>query len=95
MEVNGRPWFRLLAGAAADPDALALVRERLTGSPIPSGVSRDWFVRRADLAFLVAEFPTVEGAEEEVSALASYMARLLDEAGLQDVRLTERMGVRP
>lgn len=69
VEVDQRPWFRLLAGPAADLDDLSLVRERLTGSP--TGGPGDWIVRRAGLAYLVAAPRSPDLAQRRVQALAS------------------------
>lgn len=67
VEVEGRAWFRLLAGPAPDRAALDGVRERLAGAG--RGGAGDWIVRRAPLAFLVAAHSSLPLARRNVQAL--------------------------
>jgi hypothetical protein len=90
VEVDQRPWFRLLAGPAADLDDLSLVRERLTGSP--TGGPGDWIVRRAGLAYLVAAPRSPDLAQRRVQALASagipaHILQFTREDGVSEFRV--------
>jgi cell division septation protein DedD len=67
VEVDGRAWFRLLAGPASDRAAVDGVRERLVGGG--RGGGGDWIVRRAPLAFLVAAHSSLPLARRNVQAL--------------------------
>lgn len=125
VEVQGTPFFRLLAGGSADAASVEGVRESLAGD-LPG--ADGWIVRGSGLAFLVGSHGSLAVAERQVEALAAagipahvlryddgagvsgfrvyagafanpgearYMARLLEENGIQNVSLTERRGVRP
>lgn len=125
VEVQGTPFFRLLAGASADAASVEAVRESLAGT-VPG--AENWIVRESRLAFLVGSTESLALAERQVEALAAagipahvlhyedgtgvsrfrvyagafanpgearYLARLLEENGIQNATLTERRGARP
>ena len=69
VEVNGRPWFRLLAGPAPDQAAADGMRRTLAGLDGSDG--SEWLVREARLAFLLGETRGRAAADQRVSVLRS------------------------
>jgi hypothetical protein len=125
VEVEGSPYFRLLAGPAQDTLELLAIQDEMN-QVLTQRV--DGVIREANLAFLVGAQPRLNLAERFVDALdalgipahvlsyteaggavwyrvyagayadaseASYLGRLLTEAGQSNFTLTERRGVQP
>jgi len=67
VEVNGRSYYRALAGPATDSADAAALRER-----IASATGRDptdWVLRRTPQAFEMGEMPDLQAAQEQVGVL--------------------------
>lgn len=67
VEVDGRPWYRLLAGPAVDRAQLEEVRDRLARAR--TGNQDDWIIREARLAYLVGAPPSLELAQRQTGVL--------------------------
>lgn len=70
--VNDAVWYRTVAGPARDLSEIPGIRERIESASLPAlAGSSGWFPRVTELAFLLDESPTVEGAD---AAAARYRA---------------------